>query len=55
MRVRNNLLHGGKSGIADFDPADPDRHVNLVGEAQWFVEQALHEMPEVKARFEGSY
>lgn len=51
--VRNNLLHGGKSGDPEDDPNDPDRNEKLIGEAQWIVEQALHQMDEVRNRFEG--
>ena len=50
-RVRNNLLHGGKSG----DPEGDGRNRKLIAEAQWVVEQALRAMPEVRAYFEGRY
>ena len=53
-RVRNNLVHGGKSD-PEFDPSDRQRNEKLVREAQWIVEQALHQLTEVKSYFEGRY
>jgi hypothetical protein len=50
-RVRNNFLHGGKSG----DPEGDERNRKLVAEAQWIVEQALGVLPNVRAYFEGRY
>lgn len=32
--VRNNLVHGGKSGDPEHDPDDPHRNEKLIGEAQ---------------------
>jgi hypothetical protein len=52
-RVRNNLVHGGKSGDPEYDPDDPNRNEKLIREAQWIIEQALHQMDEVKSHFEG--
>lgn len=54
-RVRNNLLHGGKSGDPEDDPEDPHRNEKLIKEAQWIIEQALHQMVEVRNHFEGRY
>jgi hypothetical protein len=54
-RVRNNLVHGGKSGDPEYDADDPRRNENLIREAQWIVEQALHELPDVRGYFEGRY
>lgn len=54
-RVRNNLVHGGKSGDPEYDADDLHRNENLIREAQWIVEQALHELPEVRGYFEGHY
>ncbi len=54
-RVRNNLVHGGKSGDPEDDPDDPHRNENLIREAQWIVEQALHKMETVRIHFEGLY
>jgi hypothetical protein len=54
-RVRNNLVHGGKSGDPETVHGDPQRSEKLIAEAQWIVEQALCEMPDVRARFEGTY
>jgi hypothetical protein len=50
-RVRNNLLHGGKSG----DPEGDERNRTLIAEAQWIVEEALRTLPDVRAYFEGFY
>jgi hypothetical protein len=44
-RVRNNLVHGGKSN-PEHDPDDPLRNEKLVREAKWIVEQALLQMTE---------
>jgi len=52
-RVRNNLVHGGKSGDPENDPNDPNRSEKLIREAQWIIEQALHDMGEVRNHFEG--
>jgi hypothetical protein len=52
-RVRNNLLHGGKSGGPENDPKDLNRNEKLIREAQWIIEQALHQMGEVRNHFEG--
>lgn len=54
-RVRNNLLHGGKSGDPEFDPSDLSRSQTLISEAQWVVEQALFQMAGVRSYFEGRY
>ena len=54
-RVRNNLVHGGKSGDPDYDPDDPHRNEKLIREAQWVVEQALYELHDVRGYFEGRY
>jgi hypothetical protein len=54
-RVRNNLVHGGKSGDPEFDADDPQRNDKLIGEARWIIEQALCQMPTVKSSFEGFY
>jgi hypothetical protein len=54
-RVRNNLVHGGKSGDPEYDPDDPHRNEKLIREAQWVVEQALYELHDVRAYFEGRY
>jgi hypothetical protein len=45
------LLHGGKSG----DPEGDERNRTLIAEAQWIVEEALRELPDVRAYFEGRY
>jgi hypothetical protein len=50
--VRNNLLHGGKSGGPENDPKDLNRNEKLIREAQWIIEQALHQMGEVRNHFE---
>ena len=55
QRVRNNLLHGGKSGDPDSKSADPARNETLIAEAQWVVEQALWRMDDVRMHFEGNY
>jgi hypothetical protein len=52
-RVRNNLVHGGKSGDPEYDPEDRNRNENLSIEAQWIIEWALHQMDEVRNHFEG--
>lgn len=54
-RIRNNLVHGGKSGDPEYDPDDPHRNETLTREAQWVVEQALLELDDVRAYFEGRY
>ncbi len=54
-RVRNNLVHGGKAGDPEYDPDDPGRNEKLIGEAQWIIEEALHQMEDVKIHFEGQY
>lgn len=54
-RVRNNLLHGGKSGDPEDDPDDQYRNEKLITEAQWIVEQVLHKMEEVRIHFVGLY
>lgn len=54
-RVRNNLLHGGKSGDTESGLSPASRKKALVSEAQWAVEQALHQMGKVKNYFEGRY
>lgn len=54
-RVRNNLVHGGKSGDPEDDRGNPHRNKNLIAEAQWVIEQALHELDDVKNLFEGRY
>ena len=54
-RVRNNLVHGGKSGDPEYDPDDPCRNEKLIREAQWIIEEALHQMEDVKIHFEGQY
>ena len=54
-RVRNNLVHGGKAGDPESDPATPDRNLKLIREAQWVVEAALLALPQVQASFEGRY
>jgi len=46
-RVRNNLVHGGKSG----DP-DSDRNDNLVAEAIEVLLEALRSHPDIRAIFE---
>lgn len=53
-RVRNNLVHGGKSD-PEHDPNDPQRNEKLVREAKWIIEQALLQMTEVRSYFEGRY
>lgn len=54
-RVRNNLVHGGKSGDPERDGNDPNRSRNLIAEAQWVLEQALENDDGLKAAFEGRY
>lgn len=54
-RVRNNLVHGGKSGDPDQDAEDPNRNRNLIAEAQWVLEQALERNDRVRLAFEGRY
>jgi hypothetical protein len=54
-RVRNNLVHGGKSGGPDADPNDPGRKKRLIQETQWIVEQAIYALPDVRKYFEGRY
>jgi hypothetical protein len=51
-RVRNNLLHGGKSRDRD-DDNDPARNERLVREAQWIIEEALRKLEDVRIDFEG--
>ena len=48
--VRNNLLHGGKSG-------DPDgrRNGKLIAGAKWVVEEVLRRVEKVRNAFEGNY
>lgn len=53
--VRNNLLHGGKSGDPDATFKHPNRNAKLIAEAQWIIEQALLRMNSVRASFEGQY
>ena len=54
-RVRNNLVHGGKSGHPDNSQDDPDRNEKLISEAQWVLEHAICAKPDVKFDFEGNY
>jgi len=54
-RVRNNLLHGGKSGDPESDSGNPTRSITLISEAQWVVEQALQRLGQVRVHFEGKY
>jgi hypothetical protein len=49
-RVRNNVVHGGKSGHPD-----GERNMSLVREAQWIVEQALTVDQYLRYEFEGRY
>ena len=49
-RVRNNLLHGGKSG----DP-DHDRNETLIQEALFVLDTALQEHPDIRYPFQGVY
>jgi hypothetical protein len=53
--VRNNLVHGGKSGDPEYDPDDPCRNEKLIRQAQWIIEEALHQIEDVKIHFEGQY
>jgi hypothetical protein len=48
--VRNNVVHGGKSGHPD-----GERNMTLVREAQWIIEQALQVDENVRYAFEGRY
>jgi hypothetical protein len=53
--VRNNLLHGGKSGDPEAGSGNTKRSETLMNEAQWIIEQALCQMDEVRVHFEGKY
>jgi hypothetical protein len=48
--VRNNVVHGGKSGHPD-----GERNMTLVREAQWILEEALQVNERVRKAFEGYY
>jgi hypothetical protein len=54
-RVRNNLVHGGKSGDPENDPDNPGRSEILIREAQWIIEQAILYLDNVRSYFEGRY
>jgi hypothetical protein len=54
-RVRNNLVHGGKSGDPDRDPENHNRGRDLIAQAQWVLEQALDKNDRVRWDFEGLY
>jgi hypothetical protein len=54
-RIRNNLVHGGKSGDPEHDPDNPHRSENLIREAQTVVEHVLLQLSDVRAHFEGHY
>ena len=50
IRVRNNLLHGGKSGNPD-----QDRNINLVKESIFVIKQLIVQCEDFKYTFEGKY
>lgn len=51
-RVRNNLVHGGKAGYPDEDPAHNERGRVLISEARWVLLEALERNADVRLSFE---
>lgn len=50
--TRNNLVHGGKAGHPDEEPAHRERGAVLIAEARWVLLEALERHDEVRFSFE---